>query len=246
MEHNPLSRYPDWFHIPLEPPATGEYEGYLLALWQRGAREAGCETEFECEGGWRALTYAVQQMAGVQVDGVIAVNLKGFVDIVENLPGGGVWLDIPEPLYDDDYFNSQQQKMLVDFDAGCQFLNAEETLAYARSRHQDSDYKRARRQQYVLQQIRKQLDPLALLPHIPGLLQAARDNLFMTISDTDIPYLAQAASRVDADRLYRFDFAPGRLTSLGSMQGMRDKVQNIFDEPEPEPEDNNADPCPAR
>jgi anionic cell wall polymer biosynthesis LytR-Cps2A-Psr (LCP) family protein len=136
--------------------------------------------------------------------------------------------------------------MLVDFKPGCQFLDAEETLAYARSRHQDSDYRRARRQQYVLQQIRKQLDPLSLLPHVPGLLQAARENLFMTISDTDIPNLAQVASRVDADRLYRFDFAPGRLTSLGSMQGMRDKVQNIFDEPEPEPNDDKSDPCPPR
>ena len=88
----------------------------------------------------------------------------------------------------------------------------------------------------MLQSIRKQLDPIGLLPHIPGLLSAAQANLFMTFSSDDFPYLAQVASRVDADRLYQYDFAPAHLVPLGSMQGMQAKVQNIFSEPEPEPE----------
>lgn len=245
MEHNPLSRYPEWFHIPLED--GGEFNGYLFGLWQQGARQGGCETEFTCEAGWRALTYAVQQMAGVQVDGVISVNLKGFVGLVNNLPGQGVWIDVPYRLQDDAYYDSQQQKMKVDFQPGCQFLNGEEALAFSRSRHQDSDYQRGRRQQIFLQQVRKQLDPLGLLPHIPGLLQVAQENLFMTFSQDDFDELATVAARVDADRLYRFDFAPAKLTNLGSMQGMAEKVNNIFSEPEPEPEDEpDAEKCPPR
>jgi LCP family protein required for cell wall assembly len=248
------SRYPAWFHIPLE---NGEdFPGYLFGLWRTAAERPGqfpgsdgigseCQTQFSCERGWRALTYAIQQMSGVNVDGVIAVNLKGFVDIVGNLPGSGVWLDIPEPLHDDAYFNSKQQLYPVDFKPGCQFLGPEDTLAYSRSRHQDSDYQRARRQQFVLQSIRRQLDPLAVLPHIPGLLNAAQQNLFMTFSSDDFPYLAQVASRVDADRLYQYDFAPARLTPLGSMAGMQAKVQNIFSEPEPaaEPQQHESS-CP--
>jgi hypothetical protein len=47
--------------------------------------------------------------------------------------------------------------------------------------------------------------------------------------------------------MYRYDFAPARLTRLGSMQGMRDKVRNIFDEPEPRPTTRpNQEPCPPR
>jgi LCP family protein required for cell wall assembly len=258
MTSNPgaESRYPDWLRIPLE---NGEdYDGYLFGLWREAAANPGrfpgsegigqeCQQMFDCVRGWRALTGAIQNMSGTPIDAVVAVNLKGFVDVVNNLPGGGVWIDIPSPLYDEQYHNSRQEPMLVDFKPGCQFLDGEETLAYARSRHQDSDYQRSRRQQYVLQQIRKQLDPVGLLPHIPGLLQAARENLFMSISDEDIPYLAQVASRVDADRLYRYDFAPNKTNVLGSMQGMRDKVQNIFDEPEPEPETRpDQEQCPPR
>jgi LCP family protein required for cell wall assembly len=250
------SRYPTWLRIPMEN--GGSYQGYLFGLWQKAATSpaefpgsegigAECAQQFDCARGWRALTYAIQGMAGVQVDAVVSVNLKGFVDVVDNLPGGGIWIDIPAPLYDDAYFDSNQQKMLIDFDKGCQFLNGEEALAYARSRHQDSDYQRARRQQYVLQQLRKQVDPVGLLPHIPALLGVAQANLFMTIGDQDIPYLAQVASRIDADRIYRYDFAPARLTRLESMQGMADKVRNIFDEPEPEPETGpDQEPCPPR
>jgi LCP family protein required for cell wall assembly len=233
------------------------YNGYLFGLWRDAAASPNdypgsdgigseCQQDFTCERGWRALTYAIQQMSGVNVDGVIAVNLKGFVDIVANLPGGGVWLDIPDRLYDEAYYNSKQELYPVDFQKGCQFLGPEDTLAYARSRHQDSDYQRERRQQFVLQSVRKQLDPLSLLSHINGLLEAVDQNLFMTFSNDDFPFLAQVASRVDADRLYQYDFAPAHLVPLGSMQGMQAKVQNIFSEPEPDPppqqQGNNCPP----
>ncbi|HYI22678.1 MAG TPA: LCP family protein [Candidatus Limnocylindrales bacterium] len=254
------SRYPSWLRIPTENGP--DYQGYLFGLWQKAATTPGqlpgefpgsdgigpeCAQQFDCERGWRALTYAIQEMAGVDVDGIVSVNLKGFVDVVNNLPEGGLWIDVPSPLFDDEYFNSQQQKMLIDFEAGCQFMNGEEALAYARSRHQDSDYQRSRRQQYVLAQVRKQLDPVALLPHIPTLLTVAQENLFMTIDDSDIPFLAQVASRVDSERIYRYDFAPAKLTQLGSPEGMIDKVQNIFSEPEPAPTTRpNQEPCPPR
>ena len=128
---NSITRYPDWLTIPTE--SSTPFNGYLFGLWRDAAASPNqypgsdgigpeCQQQFDCERGWRALTYAIQQMSGVNVDGVIAVNLKGFVDIVANLPGSGVWLDIPDPLFDDAYYNSQQQLYPVDFQKGCQFL----------------------------------------------------------------------------------------------------------------------------
>ncbi len=256
-EPSPDSRYPSWFRIQLENGQT--YPGFLFGLWRDAASSpqqypgsegigSECQFQFECVRGWRALTGAIQNMTGVPVDGVVAVNLKGFVDVVNNLPGGGLWLDVPRPgLVDDAYYNSRQELMPLNIKPGCDFFDGEMTLAYARSRHQDSDYQRGRRQQYVLQQVRKQLHPVALLPHIPALLNVASANLFMTIDDGDIPNLAQVAARIDADRLYRYDFAPAKMTALGSAEGMRDKVRNIFDEPEPRPTTRpDQEPCPPR
>ncbi len=99
----------------------------------------------------------------------------------------------------------------------------------------------------MLPQVRKQLEPVGLLPHVPTLVGVAQANLFMTIDDTDIPFLAQVASRIDADRMYRYDFAPAKLNRLESMQGLAEKVNNIFSEPEPNPTTRpNQEPCPPR
>jgi LCP family protein required for cell wall assembly len=260
-------RYPDWFHIALENGQ--DYPDCLNYLWRSAAANPNnypgsegigpeCQAQFDCERGWRALTGAIQNFANRKIDGVIAVNLKGFVALVNALPGHGVWIDVPYKLVDLPgpcpgqpektcaYYDSQQNIMPVDFDPGCQFLNGEEALAFARSRHQDDDYQRGRRQQIFLQQVRKQLDPLALFANMGNLVAAAEQNLFMTFSQTDFSNLAQIASHVDADRLYRVDFAPARLTELGSMDGMATKIENIFTEREPEPNVDNEDPCPPR
>ncbi len=259
------TRYPDWFQIPLSPEDAGArpggvYDNYLNALWRDAASQPNqwvgsdgigpeCQQQFDCLRGWRALEGTLQQMTGQTIDGVMAVNLKGFVSLVANLPDGGIWLDIPAPLQDDAYYNSQQQLYPVNFQAGCQFLNPEDALAYARSRHQDSDYQRERRQQFVLASVRKQLDPLSLLPHIPALLQVAQENLFTTFSDTDVPFLAQAAERVDASRMYQVSLTPGSLNQLTSMADISSLVTNIFSEPEPVPQPTPSNPsqaCPPR
>jgi LCP family protein required for cell wall assembly len=263
------ARYPTWFHIPLENGQ--DFPDCLNALWRDAASHPAnypgsegigpdCQMQFDCVRGWRALTSAIQSFANEQVDGVVSVNLKGFVALVNALPGHGVWIDVPKPGLQDlpgpcpapnqdkicQYRDSQQQPMVVNFAPGCQFLHGEEALAFARSRHQDSDYWRARRQQIFLQQVRRQIDPLALLTNINDLLAAAEQNLFMTFQQSDFQNLAQIASHVDADRLYRYDFAPQKLEAVGSMDGMAAKIQNIFSEPLPAPDNQNQDPCPPR
>jgi anionic cell wall polymer biosynthesis LytR-Cps2A-Psr (LCP) family protein len=286
------TRYPDWMRIPLSSEAAqtpagqqqfpdGNYSGlpagYSLmnSLWRYAAQHPEifpgsegigpeCQNQFDCTRGWRALTGTIQEFTGQPIDGIVAVNLKGFTSLVDNLPAqcppadarmaltnancyGGVWIDVPDAVHDDTYHTSQQEAIVVDIPKGCQYFDGEMALAYSRVRHETSDYDRARRQQYVLTQIRKQLDPLAMLPNIPGLLQVAQQNLFLTFSDTDIPALAQVAARIDADRMYRFDFAPNKLDQLGSMQAVRGKVANIFSEPEPEPEGpGTGTRCPSR
>jgi anionic cell wall polymer biosynthesis LytR-Cps2A-Psr (LCP) family protein/TM2 domain-containing membrane protein YozV len=251
-------------------------DGLLTSLWHvaaycgsifpgsEGVSGNDCQQQFDCQRAWRALVGTLQNFTGQQIDGVIAVNLNGFVDLVNALPPqcptaaqrvalpstpncyGGLWL-YTDPLQDDAYFDSQQNQIPVNFQQGCFFADAEYSLAYARSRHQDSDYQRERRQQYVLQQVRRQLDPLSLLPQIPSLLQIAQANLFTTLSDTDVQYLAQVASRVDADRLYQEDFAPAHVATLGSMQGIQDFVTNIFSQPEPTPApQQQSNPCPPK
>ena len=82
------------------------------------------------------------------------------------------------------------------------------------------------------------------------LLRAIADKLGLRVNFVGTEFsglLAQVASRVDSERIYRYDFAPAKLTQLGSPEGMVDKVQNIFSEPEPSPTTRpNQEPCPPR
>jgi len=241
----------------------GGSPGLLTNLWQRAYEEpqeyytpeAACPAEVpnreQCLSearAWRATTGAIQYMAGVPIDGVVAINLSAFRELVDAV--GGVWINVPQRVYDDKYPTEDGvSPRVIDIPKGCQKLNGVMALAFARSRHQDSDYQRMRRQQIVLQAVRRQLDPLAMLSEAPRLLDIAANNLYMTFASNEFEALAEAARRIDADRMYQVRFAPSRYPSALNdtiIRSIRQRVQNIFGAPEPEPPSNQGRTrCPA-
>jgi LCP family protein required for cell wall assembly len=190
--------------------------------------------------GWRAITGAIQEMAGVPVDGVLGVDLNGFSTLIDEL--GGLWVDVPLPVSDYRYHPEDgSAPITLNFKPGCREFDGSRALAYARTRHQDSDYRRMNRQQTVLLAMRRQYDPLELVDRIPQLVDLAGKHLFTTFAREDIPDLARLAARVDADRVVRVRFTPPVVARLGGIDKIDTRVRNIFDEPEPEPEPS-ADP----
>lgn len=200
---------------------------------------------------YRATTGAIQNLAGVNIHDVISVNLEAFRELVDAV--GGVWIDVPEAIYDDAYPSGDDvSPKIINIPKGCHWFNGIYALAYARSRHQDSDYQRMKRQQLVITAVRRQLDPLALLPRLDELLNVASNNLWTTAAREDIALLAQVAARVDADRMYQVRFTPGAgypttLTAT-EIRSIRSRVQHIFEQPQPEPTprpSNRPASCPA-
>ncbi len=185
--------------------------------------------------GMRAVSGAIQELLGVRLDGMVVINLAGFVSLVDEL--GGLWIDIPAPLVDNKYPLEDGSRLIkVAFGAGCQKLAGRMALAYARSRHQDSDYGRMRRQQTVLLALRRQVDPVALLPKVPALLRIAEDNLWTTLKRQDLRDLARLAARVDVRRVYRVLFAPSRYPSHlteAEIAQIRHVTRTIFGQPLP-------------
>jgi len=252
-------------NVPLPAESAGAYPGgtfpdLLNALWRRAAEQPDnfvgsdgigpeCQHQWDCERGWRAIAGAIQNLAGVPLDGIMAVDLNGFALLVDAV--GGVWIDIPSPVVEERYRTHDGRVIPLNFQPGCQKLDGTLALAYARSREQDSDYQRMRRQQYVLQAIRRQFDPLSLLPRVPELLNIARDNLYTTVDRDDIPLMAQVAERVDADTIHQVRFQQQSLRHVTeeSVRRMRERVRNIFDEPLPEPTptpQRGGERCPPR
>lgn len=187
--------------------------------------------------GFRAVTGAVQQLVGVKLDGAVVVDLNGFVKLVDAV--GGLWIDIPERVVDNHYPpENGGPKIRISFRPGCQKLNGHRALAYARTRHQDSDYGRMRRQQAVLLAIAHQTDPIGLLPEVPELLKIAGDHLWTTLKRDQIGALAALAARVDPGEVETTTFTPPNYPShmtTAWIKRIRREVRGAFDGPAPKP-----------
>ena len=239
--------------VPLPPEsakavAGGRFPGLLNALYVYAMSHPASFPGGDARG-MRAVSGAVQELVGVRLDGMAVVNLAGFVRLVDEL--GGLWIDIPEPLVDRYYpLEDGSGLITIRFAAGCQHLGGKMALAYARSRHQDSDYGRMERQQTVLLALRRQLDPVALVPKVPGLLRIARDTLWTTIARSDIQGLARLAARVDPRRVARVLFVPSRYSShldTAEIRAIQARVRTIFDGPLPARDPDLAPGhCPSR
>ena len=96
-----------------------------------------------------------------------------------------------------------------------------------------------RRQQSVLLALRRQLNPVAVVPKVPALLEIARDNLWTTVRRQDLRGLAKLASRVDVRRVARVLFVPSRYPAhldAAEIERIRTVARTIFERPAPAPD----------
>jgi LCP family protein required for cell wall assembly len=144
-------------------------------------------------GGGYAAEHEVSKVTGFDFDRYIAVDFKAFRDMVNAL--GGVDVCLSTNLDDTEYPDYNNGFMPLHYKAGCQHLNGEQALQIARSRHarqaeQSSDFGRARRQQDIMQAIKKKTTTVNGFAKAPQLLDALQKNIStdMTISDMKAIY----------------------------------------------------------
>jgi len=102
----------------------------------------------ESGGGLVLAKLAVQEVLGINIDHVIAVDFAAFEDTIDLL--GGIDVDVAKSL------RETQQWGGLDFyvPAGRQHMDGETALYYVRARFTTSDFDRARRQQEVILAVR--------------------------------------------------------------------------------------------
>ncbi|MEX1288381.1 MAG: LCP family protein [Acidimicrobiia bacterium] len=149
-----------------------------------------------------ALKAAVGLTFGVDVHYYAKVDLAGFVGIVDAV--GGVTIDVPERLVDEEYPHEEGGTEFIVFEEGTQELDGHRALAYARIRRHSGDFARMHRQRCVLGALAEQTSPLDLLRGYDEFATAVKEYV-----ETDIP-VDRLADFVDL--LTRVD--TGRLASL--------------------------------
>lgn len=91
-------------------------------------------------GGLTCLVETISSWSGLPIDHIVAVNFRGFVDLVDAVDG--VELAIEKPLFD--------RNAGLDLPAGCVALDGVDALAFVRARGMDSDLGRIDRQQELV------------------------------------------------------------------------------------------------
>jgi LCP family protein required for cell wall assembly len=100
--------------------------------------------------GLKGALLTVQALTGLPINYDVAVNFRGFKQIVNKM--GGVWIDV-----DRRYYNPPGTGWAsIDLQPGYQRLRGQQALDYARFRHRDSDLFRILRQQAFIRSLRQQ------------------------------------------------------------------------------------------
>jgi LCP family protein required for cell wall assembly len=141
------------------------------------------------DGGGHAAEHEVGKITGLTFDKYIAVDFIAFRDMVNAL--GGVDVCLTTNLDDNTYPDYYGGYHPIHFKAGCQHLNGEQALEIARSRHaiqaaQSSDFSRARRQQDIMEAIKKKTTSVNGFSKAPALLNALQKNITTDMSFSDM------------------------------------------------------------
>ena len=147
-------------------------------------------------GGGAAFEMAViAHNFGLRIDRSVTVNFSAFEDAVDAV--GGVDIYLNTPIRDVKFPMGNGNTMILEIPEGWVHMNGEVALMYARTRHQDSDFGRMRRQQKVLMALRDKFVSAEVLPNLPALAQAIWGSVSTDMSLEDIGLLGCVGPQID-------------------------------------------------
>ncbi|CAN5744007.1 hypothetical protein BH23CHL4_BH23CHL4_15020 [soil metagenome] len=115
----------------------------------------------------------VETTFDVRIDGYVLVDFSGFEDIVDAL--GGIDVDVPYTIVDNEYPTEDYGTEEIRFDAGLQHMDGDQALMYVRTRHADSDDARRERQIEVIVSILQQGRSFSSIANADELIVTAGD-----------------------------------------------------------------------
>jgi LCP family protein required for cell wall assembly len=157
------------------------------------------------EGGLGLARKTVSNLLGIPIDYTIHINFQGFMGAIDAL--GGVTVDVPKELYDDEFPTMDYGYTVAHFLPGPQQMDGATALTYSRIRHPDSDFERMRRQQAVvvatLARIREQ-NPMQSLMSVEDVTAALRAYVQTDLPEDRMIGLAWALRDFTPDRVERY------------------------------------------
>ncbi|KXK16878.1 MAG: putative LytR family transcriptional protein [Chloroflexi bacterium OLB15] len=140
---------------------------------------------------------------GMYVHGYVVMDFQAVVSLIDLL--GGIEIDVPYNIVDYQYPDMNFGYDPLILNAGTQHMDGQTALKFARTRHGDNDFERARRQQMVLYAIRDRVLDFNLLPQLivqsPTLLSTLNENVYTNLSLDQIIQIAMTLKDMSASNI---------------------------------------------
>jgi LCP family protein required for cell wall assembly len=156
------------------------------------------------DGAAHLAAYVVQQVLGIPIDYWITLDFNAFRRAVDAVNGVDVTVErsfvASYPINDDPDINPDWTT--ISFDAGPQHMQGERALQYARARYSDTegegnDFARARRQQRLVEAIKRQVYSVGGLPKVLPLMSALEGHFRTNVGLLDLPALFNLVATVN-------------------------------------------------
>jgi polyisoprenyl-teichoic acid--peptidoglycan teichoic acid transferase len=153
-------------------------------------------------GGAALAMQTVEQNLGVPINHYIAIDFGAFIGAIDAI--GGIHVNVPYDINDPTYPDMNYGYEPLYIPAGRHHFDGALALKYARTRKQDNDFYRARRQQQVILAARSQVLSLGLsgfVQRAPVLYQQFSDGVRTDLSLEQVIRLTQVASEVPSENI---------------------------------------------
>lgn len=162
-------------------------------------------------GGTRATIDAVESLLDVPVDYYVKINFHAFVDVVDAI--GGIDIEVP---YEFKESNSADKGEAIHLLPGRQRLDGEEALALARTRKQDTDVMRGKRQLEIVDAMVEKVTSVSSILKYDEVIDAVGKNLSTNMTFTEMKSFfsyATQGSKMDIEKLSLegYDYQPGAI-----------------------------------
>jgi polyisoprenyl-teichoic acid--peptidoglycan teichoic acid transferase len=150
-------------------------------------------------GGPDLVMRTVTSNFGVRLNHYARIDFRGFEQIVNTI--GGIFIDVERPVKDDEYPTEDYGVMRLYIPPGPQYMDGSLALQYARSRHGENDFGRARRQQRVLLAIRERAMAAGIIFKVGELIPLGQKTVSTDFGPLDIAKLAKLSMDLDREKI---------------------------------------------
>jgi polyisoprenyl-teichoic acid--peptidoglycan teichoic acid transferase len=134
-------------------------------------------------GGPTLVAQTVEYNFGIPIHYFAEVDIAGMEKVVDTI--GGVMIDVPGIVKDDQYPTEDSGFTRVQFTPGLQLMDGVTAVRYARTRHDGGDFARQTRQQQMLLAIRERALATGLITNLPDIISELGDSIRTDILGDD-------------------------------------------------------------